>query len=220
VAACIAALATAGYAQSVREHTRLARSPDAVTESQEAELNLQVAPITQQLIQTWIRTAGTLDDSRKILTACVSSEEGQLVAVAQRVRSFPPDSKSSVYQARVTSVAPRGDCIAVEARLSGPIYGEASRYVMEIIVDRGMRLAVANAAIIERDGSQMVYVQLHPGHYDPRVIRTGIKGELYTEVLDGVSEGADVVTIGSFFVDAEFRLKMAPGQGMDAHHHH
>ena len=215
-----AALAVGVHAQSVREHTRLVHSPDAVTESQAAELNLQVAPVTQQLIQTWIRTAGTLDESRESLTACVSPEEGQLVAVNQRVRSFPPDSKSSVYQARVTSVAPRGDCVAVEARLSGPIYGDASRYVMEIIVDRGMRLAVANAAIIERDGSQMVYVQLHPGHYDPRVIQTGLKGELYTEVLDGVSEGAEVVTIGSFFVDAELRLKMTPGQGMDAHHHH
>jgi Cu(I)/Ag(I) efflux system membrane fusion protein len=81
-------------------------------------------------------------------------------------------------------------------------------------------LAVANASIIERDGKEIVYEQIHPGHYEPHEIRTGLKGETYTEVLDGIAAGDNIVAIGSFFIDAEYRLKSTPGNGADAHQHH
>jgi hypothetical protein len=208
-------------AQSVRDRTRPTHDrPATLADSQAAEITLTVAPVGKQLLQTWIRTAGVIDDTRKLLRSCVADTDAVLILAGQRVRAFPPDSKSSVYQARITRVIPRGDCIAIEATLSGPAYSDATRYVMEIIVDRGSRFAVANAAIIERDGKQIVYEQIHPGHYEPHEIRTGIKGETYTEVLDGIAEGYRIITIGSFFIDAEYRLKMTPGNGMDAHHHH
>jgi multidrug efflux pump subunit AcrA (membrane-fusion protein) len=52
-----------------------------------------------------------------------------------------------------------------------------------------------------------VYVQQQPGQYRPVAIQTGIQGELYTQVLDGLVDGAQVVTFGSFFIDAERKLK-------------
>jgi len=215
-------LGATAAAQGMRERTRLHREGEAATvaETQAAEITLTVAPIGKQLLQTWVRTAGVIDEARKTLTSCVAGAAGALVRAGQRVRAFPPDSKSSIYQARVTSVAARGDCVAIEATLSGPAYSDATRYVMEIIVDRGQFLAVANAAIIERDGKQIVYEQIHPGHYEPHEILTGLKGETYTEVLGGIAEGDEIITIGSFFIDADYRLKMTPGNGMDAHQHH
>jgi hypothetical protein len=221
VLACIAATLD-GSAQSVRDHTR-SRPRDqnaTVAETQAAEITLTVAAVGEQLLQTWIRTAGVIDDDHKTLRACVAGDDAELILVGQLVRSFTTESKASINQARITSVVPREDCVAIEATLSGPAYGDATRYVMEIIVDRGSRFAVANAAIIERDGKQIVYEEIHPGHYEPHEIRTGLKGETYTEVLDGIAEGYRIITIGSFFIDAEYRLKMTPGNGMDAHHHH
>ena len=35
-----------------------------------------------------------------------------------------------------------------------------------------------------------------------------------------MQKGGRIITIGSFFVDADYRLKATPGNGMDAHHHH
>jgi hypothetical protein len=211
-------------AQGIRDRTRprprADRAAATVAEQQAAEITLTVAPVGEQLLQTWIRTAGVIDEARKVLRACVADEDAALIVAGQRVRAFAPETKASMSQARITSLAPRGDCIAIEATLSGPVYSDATRYVMEIIVDRGSRFAVANAAIIERDGKQIVYEEIHPGHYEPHEIRTGIKGEIYTEVLDGIAEGYRIITIGSFFIDAEYRLKMTPGNGMDAHHHH
>jgi hypothetical protein len=52
-----------------------------------------------------------------------------------------------------------------------------------------------------------VYVQRATGEYSARTIRTGLEGELYTQVTDGLAEGDRVVSIGSFFVDADNKLK-------------
>lgn len=216
----LACIATAG-AQGRRDHTRPTHTRDeAAVEARETEITLTVAPVGEQLLQTWIRTAGSIDAERKTLTACVAGPDAALIRAGQRVRAFPPESKSSIYQARVRTVMPQNACVRVEAALSGPTYAEATHYVMEIIVDRGTMLAVANAAIIERDGRQVVYEQIHPGHYEPHEVRTGLKGETYTEVLDGITAGMSIVTIGSFFIDADYRLKTTPGNAMDAHQHH
>lgn len=224
-AAATAVAATAGpydpaCAQGIRDRTRPTYTRDStVDESQAAAITLTVAPVARQMLQTWVRTAAVLDDDGKTLHACVPVEEGRLLMPDMRVRAFPPDSKSSIYQARIRSVTAGAGCTAVDAALSGPVYGDETRFVVEIVVDRGRMLAVPNSAIIEREGKQVVYVQLHPGHYDPREIRTGLKGEIYSEVLEGVSEGSEVVTIGSFFIDAEYRLTMSGGNGMHAHQH-
>jgi len=74
-------------------------------------------------------------------------------------------------------------------------------------VERGPLLSVPNEAIIEEGDAQVVYVQKQPGQFAPREIHTGIQGELYTEVVDGVLDGEEVVTFGSFFIDAEHKLK-------------
>ena len=217
-----AGFGSGAHSQTIREHTRPSRTQEGtVNEAQAVELTLTLVQASKQTIQTWIRTAGVLDESRQLLTGCIHPPEAALVRAEQRVRAFPPDSKSSIYQARVTRVTAGDDCTAVEATLSGPVYGDASRYVMEIIVNLGDFLAIPSEAIIEREGSQVVYVQQHPGHYEPRQILTGRKGELYSEVLEGLNEGDQVVTLGSFFIDADYRLKTAPQDSAgDAHQHH
>jgi multidrug efflux pump subunit AcrA (membrane-fusion protein) len=79
--------------------------------------------------------------------------------------------------------------------------------VVEIVTQRGDLLSVPNEAIIEEGTSQVVYVQRGEGQYEPQTIHTGIQGELYTQILDGVKEGDQVVTFGSFFIDSEYKLK-------------
>ena len=46
-----------------------------------------------------------------------------------------------------------------------------------------------NEAIIESDGKHVVYVEAEKGRYVPREIQPGLQGELYTQVLDGVTAG-------------------------------
>ena len=186
-----------------------------VSDSQASDLTLTLSTVSLRLVQTWVRTAGTIDKSGKVLTASLNGPDASLVKVGQRLRAFPPSSKSSMYQAYVTHVTARPGGAAVEASLSGMGRANTAHYVMEIVVERGPFLAIPNEAIIEEGDRRVVYVQRTAGRYVPQEIQTGIQGELLTEIVGGLNEGDQVVTFGSFFIDAEHKLK-AGDQGPPA----
>ena len=202
----IAASPAAG--QGVREHTRPTQpSGTTVSKSQAEALTLTVTGVTTRLVQTWVRLAGTIDANKKILAGSLSGSDAALVMAGQRARAFPPSSKSSMYQARVTRATRRGNGVDVELSLASAAHVDDVLYVMEIVVERGPFLTVPNEAIIEEGDRHVVYVEQQAGQYVPREIHIGIQGELLTEVLDGVKEGDQVVTFGSFFIDADQKLK-------------
>ncbi len=214
-------VALSADAASVRERMRPTNVPSApVSESQAIDLTLTTARATVQPIQTWVRTAGTLDAAGKVLSAEVNAREGAFVQVGQRARAFQVASRSSMYQARVTRVTPRDGGILVEATLTAVGPKNEAPFILEIVADRGRFLAVPNAAIIEEGDTRIVYVQQHPGHYVPTEIHTGLQGELFTQILHGLDEGAEVVTFGSFFVDAEYKLKVSGDSATASGHEH
>ena len=195
-------------AQGVRDHTRLAPNRSTVvTDSQATELTLTLTEVAVRPIQVWIRTAGQVDASKKVVTASVSPGEAEFIRVGQRVRAFAPESRSRMSQARISQVTRQGDRAVVAATLLGVGLQESSRYVLEIVTERGDFLSVPNEAILEAGGIRRVYVQDADGGYAPREIRVGWQGELFTQVLEGLNPGEQVVTTGSFFIDAEHRLK-------------
>jgi hypothetical protein len=193
-------------AQHIRDHIRASRPPKPVSESQAADLTLTLSAVEPRLVQTWVRTAGAIK-AGSTLMASLSAADAALVKAGQRVRAFPPSSKSSMYQARVTKVTPRGAGAEIEVSLMAPPRQNAPLYVIEIVVERGPFLSVPNEALIEEGDRHIVYVQRSEGQYGPQEIHTGIQGELYTQVLNGVKDGDQVVTFGSFFIDAEHKLK-------------
>ena len=195
-------------AQSVRDHVRI--TPDrstTVSEKQATELTLTVTEAAVRPIQIWVRTAGIIDQSKKSVTATLPAHEAALVKAGQRVRAFSPESRSRMYQATVSRVTPGNGRTSVTATLNGQAFETSSRYVLEIVAEGGEFLSVPNEAIIETGGKQVVYVQQAGGNYVPRGITAGIRGELFTQVLEGLKAGEQVVTIGSFFIDAEHKLK-------------
>jgi hypothetical protein len=200
----------AGPARAQREHTRLVPRGTTVTQSQAEALTLTIGAAAPRLIQTWIRAAGAIDKTSKMLSATLPAADAADIKVGQRVRAFSPGSKSSMYQAFVTRVTPHGPGgkdVMVEATLSSVGRANTLLYVMEIVVEQGPFLSVPNEAIIEEGDKHIVYVQQQPGQYAPKEIQIGRQGELYTEVAGGVKEGDQVVTFGSFFIDAEQKLK-------------
>ena len=112
-----------------------------------------------------------------------------------------------MFQAFVTRVAVEGRRVRVDVTLAGKGRENTANYVAEIVTDRGDFLSIPNEAIIEEGDKRIAYVQRQSGQYEPREIRTGIQGELYTQIREGVTEGEQVVTFGSFFIDAEHKLK-------------
>jgi hypothetical protein len=207
----VGVLAGSVRAQGVRSHTR-PRSA-AISQTQAEELTLTLTQVVVRQIQTWVRTAGSLDPSGQTVTAYLSGPEAALVKLGQRGRAFPVDSRSSMYQAFVSRVVQERDRTRVEVRLVAIATNLTAGYVVEIVAERGGFLSVPTEAIIEEGTSQVVYRQREDGQYEPQTIHTGIQGELYTQVLDGVKEGDQVVTFGSFFIDSEYKLKGATQVG-------
>lgn len=206
-------------AQGVRSHTRPPKGT-AVNESQAADLTLTLGQAATRPIQQWVRTAGAIDKSAKVLTAYVPMPESQYVKVGQRVRTFSPDSKSSMFQAWVTRVTPDAQGATVSVTLAAEGWKSVTNYVMEIVTERGRFLSVPNEAIIEEGDKHFVYVQQQPGNYAPQEVDIGVQGELYTQILSGLKEGEQVVTFGSFFIDSEYKLKgPRESQPADEQHH-
>jgi Cu(I)/Ag(I) efflux system membrane fusion protein len=160
-------------------------------------------------VQQVVRTGGRIDKDRKVLATAVSQPEAALVKVGQRARAFVPDSKSSMFQARVTRVSPQGARSQVEVTLTGMGLADHENYVVEITVELGELLSVPNEAIIEEGDKRIVYVEESKGNYLPHEIVGGVQGELYTEIQKGLKAGDQVVTFGSFFVDSNYKLKFA-----------
>ena len=114
-----------------------------------------------------------------------------------------------MYQARVTRVGAEGDRVAVTVRADRAGAARGSRdYVLEIVTEEGEFLSVPNEAIIETGGKQ-------------RGLRAGADGTLraagdpdrragravHRRCSRGSKAGEQVVTFGSFFIDAEHKLK-------------
>ena len=212
-AAVLCCACAAVIAGDVREQTRLVtKDSTTVTGGQAADLTLTLADVATRSIQTWVRTAAHLDASGKFSVAIVRGELARLVGTGQRARVFSLANRTQMQQARVIRVDAQDGGVVLTAALAGRLAGDQPRLLMEIVVDRGRFLSVPNIAIIEEQDRRIVYVQTGPGSYTAREIHAGLQGEQYTEVLDGVTEGEEVVSVGSFFVDAEEKLK-SPGGG-------
>jgi multidrug efflux pump subunit AcrA (membrane-fusion protein) len=209
IVALVSILTAAGTtAQSIRDRIRLSpekRTP--ITEQQANELTLTLNTATKRPIQIWVRTAGTLDAAGRAITAMLPPHEVKYVKVGQRVRVFSPESRSSMFQAIVSRVSPGSAGTSVIVTLSGPAYRQSARWVMEIVTEPLDALSIPNEAIIETNGKRVVYIEEAKGRYRPAEIEPGLQGELYTEVRGGLKDGDKVVTFGSFFIDADHRLK-------------
>ena len=197
-----------GPAHAQRERTRPnPRRSTAVTQSQASELTLTLTAVSVRPVQVWIRTAGSIDESRRAVTAVVPAASAARIHAGQRVRAFSPESRSRMYQGTVAQIVPAPRGATIRVALMGQALGSARHFVLEIVTEDGEFLSVPNEAIIEYGGAPLVYVQESDGGYAPRPVTLGVQGELFTEVLDGVTPGEQVVTIGSFFIDAEHKLK-------------
>ena len=197
------------HAQSIRERIRLKDRDTTISEAQGIDVTLTLSTVAIRQIQQVVRTGGTINKDRKVLATTVASPDAALIKVGQRARAIAPESKSSMFQARVSRVIPHAGNSLVEITLSSTGLPDVNRYVAEITVELGAFLSVPNEAIIEEGTRRVVYVEEGKGKYMPHEIQAGVQGELHTAIESGVSEGDQVVTFGSFFIDSEYKLKLA-----------
>jgi len=68
-------------------------------------------------------------------------------------------------------------------------------------------LSVPNSAVLDLGTRHVVYVQKQKGAYLQQEVHIGQVTQHYTQILDGVSAGDEVVTSGAFLIDAQSQLR-------------
>ncbi len=70
-------------------------------------------------------------------------------------------------------------------------------------------IAVPTSAVIDSGTRQAVLIAKGEGRFEPRAVKVGSHDDAYTEVIEGISEGEEVVTTATFLIDAESNLRAA-----------
>lgn len=169
--------------------------------------NTAVSPVAWRSIQTMVRTAAKLDADGVHLAAALDTCARPALQVGQRARVFPVSARALMKPARIELISSQDGRCVVRLGLMAKLHDSRSGYLVEIAVDQGEFLTIPNDAVIEEAGAQYVYVQDPDGEYLRREVQTGLQGEQFTQVLTGVNAGEQVVTLGSFFIDAEYRMQ-------------
>jgi Cu(I)/Ag(I) efflux system membrane fusion protein len=82
----------------------------------------------------------------------------------------------------------------------------------DVEIDTGVEhkvIAVRDSAIIDTGTRQVVFLDRGGGKFEPRDVKTGQRGENFTEIRSGVAVGDRVVVAANFLIDAESNLKAA-----------
>jgi len=72
---------------------------------------------------------------------------------------------------------------------------------------------VPDSALQDVDGQTAVFIPSGAGHFAKQVVRTGVSSGGFTEIIEGVKAGTQVVTNGSYWLKADFLQNAIPDEG-------
>ncbi len=79
-------------------------------------------------------------------------------------------------------------------------------------------IVVPSEAIIRSGVREQVFIRRAPGKFEPREVTLGVSSEGWTQVLDGITPGDEVVVSAQFLIDSESKLREATAKMREADH--
>ncbi len=144
--------------------------------------------------------------------ADVYEYELPFIQVGQSAKLTLDAIPSETFSGHVTYIYPylNKESRTVQVRLEFPNPGirlKPDMYGTTIIaVERGLRLAVPDQAVLDSGLRHVVYVAQEKGTFEPREVTLGATVDSFIEVTQGLQEGERIVTSGTFLLDSESRL--------------
>ncbi len=114
-----------------------------------------------------------------------------------RVSYIMPQVDPNTRTLKVRIEFPNGDFA-----LKPDMYGE-----VELKTGGARRLVVPQSAVLQSGDRQTVFLDAGDGHFEPRVVKTGVQAADRIEILSGLKEGDRIVVSGNFLLDSESRLR-------------
>jgi Cu(I)/Ag(I) efflux system membrane fusion protein len=148
--------------------------------------------------------------------ADVAEHDLNLIAPGQPVTVTPRGYPGRTFTGKISLIYPMLNketrTVRVRIELANPDgILRPNMYVDAVIASASSAKAVAvpENAVINSGTRQAVILDRGEGRFEPRSVKTGMRGDGYVEIKEGVSEGDRVVTAANFLIDAESNLKAA-----------
>jgi Cu(I)/Ag(I) efflux system membrane fusion protein len=146
----------------------------------------------------------------------VSEHDYALIKPGQRVTIRARGLPGKSFTGRVGLIYPQINnetrSVPVRVELDNPdLVLRPNMYVdAEIAAEDGEKMiTVPDSAVIDTGTREVVILDKGDGHFEPREVKTGRRGEGFVEIRNGVGESDKVVTAANFLIDAESNLKAA-----------
>lgn len=107
---------------------------------------------------------------------------------------------------------PRTRTIKVRLAFENPNFLLKPEMFAEVTIFAGRQIdaVVIPAEAVVRSGSrEQVFVVRGPGKFEPRLVQLGISAEGRVQILEGLSQGEEVVVSSQFLIDSESKLREA-----------
>lgn len=132
--------------------------------------------------------------------------------VALRARSLP----GREFSGKVAVVYPQINPQTRTARVRIEIENKDHALLPEMYVDVDVAtgpaepvLTVPESAVLDSGTRRIVILDKGEGRFEPRAVKTGIRGDNRVEVREGLDAGDQVVVAANFLIDAESNLRAA-----------
>lgn len=130
---------------------------------------------------------------------------------AVSVDAYPGES----FPARVSLVSPSLDAATRTARVRFVLQNRGARLRpgmfanVEMVARRTKALTVPNDAVVDSGTRQFVFVSQGDGFFEPRPVEIGTRSAGLVEITKGLTEGEQVASGATFFIDSESQLRAA-----------
>lgn len=194
------------------------RAPRDVTFYSPASGHVEDKMIVQgSAVQPGVKLLRVADHSVMWLDAQVYEQQIPLIKMGQSVEATLDAVPGKTFRGKVSFVYPHLDhmtrTLTVRATFDNPDFElKPGMYADANLVSEPIEgvLQIPQEAVIDTGTKQLVFVAQGAGHFSPRTVRAGIRGDDdKIQILDGLSEGEKVVASGQFLMDVESRTQEA-----------
>lgn len=148
--------------------------------------------------------------------------EGEILA-ALRLEGVP----DRVWRGKVDYVYPTLDEVTRTLRLRIAVPNRRGVLRVGHLMQASLRgqagdpvLAVPSEAVIRTADGERVVLDLGNGRFRPAAVQTGLRAEGFTQILDGLEDGQQVVVSAQFLLDSEAALRAGLGRLEGGAHEH
>ena len=157
------------------------------------------------------------DLSQVWVVAQLYETEGASAIEGQRAALFLQYDDSVRLSGRVSLVYPTVDVesrtIRVRFEFANPrLTLKPGMFVnVEIEGQRSRGVLIPDSALIDTGTRQVVFIEVSPGHFEPREVKAGARRDGQVLIRSGVKDGERVAISANFLLDSESRLRAAVG---------